>query len=170
MEDQRVQGISDTSVGHTEEIKKSLSIVQRGGSYGWPGREESITKQTQADLEEDFKHLVEQTDLLWQIRKKMAAIQTRNSETRWNSLTNAITYIFAPVSIMTGIYGMNVSQISGDPSNPNIWQFFVAIAVFNVVVVMAISTSVWVQIRVKHGRKAGLKEILGYSVGKVGSK
>jgi len=77
---------------------------------------------------------------------------------------------FAPVSIMTGIYGMNVSQISGDPSNPNIWQFFVAIAVFNVVVVMAISTSVWVQIRVKHGRKAGLKEILGYSVGKVGSK
>tara|TARA_R110002060_G_scaffold4293_9_gene6807 strand:+ start:878 stop:1159 length:282 start_codon:yes stop_codon:yes gene_type:complete len=93
MEDQRVQGISDTSVGHTEEIKKSLSIVQRGGSYGWPGREESITKQTQADLEEDFKHLVEQTDLLWQIRKKMAAIQTRNSETRWNSLTNAITYM-----------------------------------------------------------------------------
>ncbi|KAH7389211.1 hypothetical protein BKA64DRAFT_758430 [Cadophora sp. MPI-SDFR-AT-0126] len=92
-EDQRVQGISDTSVGHTEEIKKSLSIVQRGGSFGWAGREEPITKQTQADLEEDFKHLVDQTDLLWQVRRKMATIQTRNSETRWNSLTNAITYM-----------------------------------------------------------------------------
>lgn len=77
---------------------------------------------------------------------------------------------FAPVTIMTGIYGMNVSQISGDTSNPNIWQFFVAVAIFNAVVVIALSISVWVQIQVKHGRKAGLKEILGYSIGKVGSR
>ncbi|KAH9208185.1 hypothetical protein DL95DRAFT_345754 [Leptodontidium sp. 2 PMI_412] len=169
-EDNRIQGISDTSVGHTEEIKKSLTVVQRGGSLGWPGRDEPISKQSQTALEEDFKHLVNQTDLLWQIREKMAAIQRRNADTRWTSLTNAFTYIFAPVTIMTGIYGMNVSQISGDTSNPNIWQFFVAVAIFNAVVVIALSISVWVQIQVKHGRKAGLKEILGYSIGKVGSR
>jgi len=65
---------------------------------------------------------------------------------------------------------MNVSQISGSSSNPNIWQFFVAVAVLNVVVVLALSISIWVQIVMKHGRKAGLKEILGYSIGKVGCK
>lgn len=65
---------------------------------------------------------------------------------------------------------MNVSQISGSSSNPNIWQFFVAVAAFNVTVVMALSISIWIQIQWKHGRKAGLKEILGYSVGRVGSR
>lgn len=93
MEDNRIQGISDTSVGHTEEIKKSLTVVQRGGSLGWPGRDEPISKQSQTALEEDFKHLVNQTDLLWQIREKMAAIQRRNADTRWTSLTNAFTYM-----------------------------------------------------------------------------
>lgn len=36
-EDQRINGISDASVGHAEEIKKSLGVVERGGSLGWKG-------------------------------------------------------------------------------------------------------------------------------------
>jgi hypothetical protein len=116
----------------------------------------------------------------------MEAIRQRNSDTRWTSLTNAFTYMyvllvlpvinanaysrFAPVTIISGIYGMNVSQISGSPSNPNIWQFFVAVAVFNLGVIVVLSISSWIQIQSKHGRKAGLKEILGYSIGRVDSR
>lgn len=66
---------------------------------------------------------------------------------------------------MTGVYGMNVSQISGSTSNPNIWQFFVAVAVMNVAVVIALAMWNWIHIQIKHGRSAGLKEVLGFAVG-----
>lgn len=92
-EDHRINGISDTTVGHAEEIKKSLGVVQRGGTLGWKGADEKITKDTQHDLDEDFKHLVDQTELLWETRDKMAAIRATKSEARWNSLTNAFTYL-----------------------------------------------------------------------------
>jgi hypothetical protein len=92
-EDKRINGISDTTVGHAEEIRTSLSIVERAGSLGWKGAEERITKDTQRDLDEDFKHLVDQTELLWVTREKMAAIRATKSEARWNSLTNAFTYL-----------------------------------------------------------------------------
>lgn len=95
-EDRRINGISDTSVGHAEEIKKSLSIIERSGSLAWPGKDDPMTKETREGLEEDFKHLVDQTDLLWQTRDKIAAIRQTKSETRWNSLTNAFTYLYVP--------------------------------------------------------------------------
>jgi hypothetical protein len=66
---------------------------------------------------------------------------------------------------MTGVYGMNVSQISGSTSNPNIWQFFVAVAVMNVAVVLALAMWNWISILRKHGRSAGLTEVLGFAVG-----
>jgi len=93
-EDKRINGISDTTIGHIEEIKKTLSIVKRGGSLCWPGREETVTKENMDAIREDFEHLVEQTDLLWQTREKMEAIRQRNSDTRWTSLTNAFTYMY----------------------------------------------------------------------------
>jgi hypothetical protein len=74
-------------------------------------------------------------------------------------------YRFAPVTIMTGIYGMSVSQISGDSSNPNIWQFFVAVAVMNVVVLTGLALSSWITTKLKHSRNAGFKEILSFAVG-----
>jgi hypothetical protein len=92
-EDRRINGISDTTVGHAEEIKKSLGVVERAGSLRWKGSDEKITKDTQHDLDEDFRHLVDQTELLWQTRDRMASIRTMKSETRWNSLTNAFTYL-----------------------------------------------------------------------------
>lgn len=72
---------------------------------------------------------------------------------------------FAPISIFTGIYGMNVSQISGSDSNPDIWQFVVAVAVMNVGMVFALAISNWIHTRVKHGRKAGMREVFGFAVG-----
>jgi hypothetical protein len=66
---------------------------------------------------------------------------------------------------MTGIYGMNVSQISGSSSNPNIWQFFVAVAGLNFVVLAVLAISNWISIQIKHGRAAGTKEIVRYAVG-----
>lgn len=60
---------------------------------------------------------------------------------------------------------MNVSQISGSNSNPNIWQFFVAVAVMNVGVILTLAISNWIHTRVKHGRKAGMREVFGFAVG-----
>ena len=92
-EDHRINGISDTSVGHAEEIKRLLTMVQRGGSLGWQGADDPMAKECAGALEEDFKHLVDQTDLLWQNRDKQASIRQQRSQSRWNSLTNAFTYL-----------------------------------------------------------------------------
>ncbi len=62
---------------------------------------------------------------------------------------------------------MNVSQISGSDSNPNIWQFFVAVVVLNVTMVLGLSISNWIRVQIKHGRTAGVKETLGFAVGKL---
>lgn len=93
-EDRRINGISDTTVGHAEEIQKSLSLVQRGGSLGWRGGDSAKTIETRQALEEDFKHLVQETDFLWESRDKMASIRQRKAETRWTTLTNTFTYVY----------------------------------------------------------------------------
>ncbi|KAH8748794.1 hypothetical protein BGZ57DRAFT_144085 [Hyaloscypha finlandica] len=164
-EDHRIHGISDTTIGHAEEIKKTLDFVKRGGSYGWAGKDEPITRECKAALEEDFQHLVEQTNLLWETREKMSAVRQRDREARWNSLTNAFTYLFAPITIITGVYGMNVSEISGSDSNPRIWQFFVAVLVFNILMLLGLSISNLIRVQIKHGRTAGLKETFAFAVG-----
>ena len=63
---------------------------------------------------------------------------------------------------------MNVSQISGSTANPNIWQFFVAVAAMNIVMVLVLALSNWVHVQMKHRRAAGVKEILGFAVGRLG--
>ncbi|TVY39146.1 hypothetical protein LSUB1_G004932 [Lachnellula subtilissima] len=168
-QDRLINGISDTSVGHVEEIKRSLAIVQRGGSFVWAGKDEKATKESKEALQEDFQHLVEQTDLLWQTRSKLAKMRQSRSEARWTALTNAFTYLFAPITIISGIYGMNVSEISGSDTNPNIWQFFVAVLVFNLLMVAALSIYNFIQIHMKHGRVAGVKEVLCFAVGRTTS-
>lgn len=62
---------------------------------------------------------------------------------------------------------MNVSEISGSNSNPNIWQFFVAVVALNAVVLLTLAVSNWIHIINKHGRKAGAKEVFGFAVGRV---
>ena len=99
-EDHRINGVSDTTVGHAEEIQRSLSTVQRSGSLGWQGSEEPFVIETRQRLEEDFKHLVDQTDLLWQTREKMAATRRQKAETRWSALTNTFTYVYASLPLL----------------------------------------------------------------------
>jgi hypothetical protein len=94
-EDRRINGISDTSLGHVEEIKKALSVVKRSGSISWHGRDDEKARESRESLEEDFQHLVEQTDLLWQTREKMAAIQDQKSAARKTTLVNSFTYMCA---------------------------------------------------------------------------
>ena len=72
---------------------------------------------------------------------------------------------FAPITIVSGIWGMNVSQISGTTQNPSIWQPFVAVAGLNIVAFLVLAMSQWIQIQLKHGRAAGVKEIAGFAVG-----
>ena len=165
-EDRRIHGISDTTIGHVEEIQKTLRCLQRGGSTGWPGGDTKLSTETRLALEEDFKHLIQETDLMWQARAKMQAIKQHQSETKWTTLTNAFTYLFAPITIISGVYGMNVSEISGSNSNPNIWQFFVALIVFNFIILFTLAASSWFHIIQKHGRRAGAKEVFGFAVGK----
>ena len=66
---------------------------------------------------------------------------------------------------MTGVYGMNVSQISGSEANPNIWQFFVAIAALNFVVLCSLALFNLVQVWRKHHRRAGVGEAFGFAIG-----
>jgi hypothetical protein len=69
---------------------------------------------------------------------------------------------------MSGIYGMNVSQISGSDSNPNIWQFFVAVAVMNVAVVFTLAASNWIHTMIKHRKRLNFKDTFGFAVGRMG--
>jgi len=71
---------------------------------------------------------------------------------------------------MTGVYGMNVSQISGTTANPNIWQFFVGVAAMNVLMVLVFALTSWVHVRWRHKRAAGWKEVFGSAVGHVSLK
>ena len=98
-EDHRINGVSDTTVGHVEEIQRSLAVVQRSGSLGWQGSGNQFVIETRGRLEEDFKHLVDQTDLLWQTREKMAATRRQKAETRWTALTNTFTYLYASLPL-----------------------------------------------------------------------
>jgi hypothetical protein len=60
---------------------------------------------------------------------------------------------------------MNVAEISGSDSNPRIWQFFVAVLAFNVLVLLGLSIGNWIRVQIKHGRAAGLRETFAFAVG-----
>jgi hypothetical protein len=62
---------------------------------------------------------------------------------------------------------MNVSQISGSDTNPSIWQFFVAVAVLNVAMLLGLSITNWIRVQIKHGRTVSVKEAIGFAVGKL---
>lgn len=68
---------------------------------------------------------------------------------------------------MTGIYGMNVTEISGDKHNPAIWQFFAAVLVMNVIMLGVLGGYSWAQLRVRLGRKVGTKQALWLALGRI---
>jgi uncharacterized protein (DUF983 family) len=72
---------------------------------------------------------------------------------------------FVPVSLISSIYGMNVSQITSQSSNPSIWQFFVATILLNVVILLSLALSTWLQIIFRQKRRAGLREVMEFALG-----
>jgi hypothetical protein len=70
-----------------------MDIVRRSGSLGWKGSNEPQATDIKERLEEDFMHLINETDLLWKSRDKTARIRQQAADARWNTLTNAFTYL-----------------------------------------------------------------------------
>jgi hypothetical protein len=97
-EDQKLQDISHSSVGHIEDIKKTFSVVQRGGTLGWRSVDTPVTTKLKMYLEEDFRHLLDQADFLWETRAKWASIRQQEARAREKALTNSFTYLYCPFS------------------------------------------------------------------------
>jgi hypothetical protein len=95
-EDQKMKENSHSSVGHVEEIRKTFSVVKRGGSLGWRTADTPATADLKIHLEENFKHLLEQADLLWETRAKRASIRQQEARAREKALTNSFTYLYCP--------------------------------------------------------------------------
>lgn len=101
--DKRVGGISTTSVGHTEEIQKTMSLLDRYGSYGWgiDDRVKKTVEERRTMLVEDFKHLLSQTELLWDARRKWKAILDKRKDSKTSALTNSFTYMYVSFLSLT---------------------------------------------------------------------
>lgn len=82
-----------------EEIRKTFTVVQRGGSLGWKGLDTPIIAKIKEHLEEDFKHLIDQANLLWETRNKRAAIRQQEARAREKALTNSFTYLYFPFPV-----------------------------------------------------------------------
>jgi hypothetical protein len=61
---------------------------------------------------------------------------------------------------------MNVFEISGDDSNPNIWQMCLVTIGLNVSIVLAFVASTWVRLVLMDKRKAGVMEVLRFVFGR----
>ena len=59
---------------------------------------------------------------------------------------------------------MNVYEING--STPDIWQFFVATAVMDTIIVLALAISNFAHIAIRQKRTAGVKEVFSFAVGR----
>ncbi|MCJ1398150.1 hypothetical protein MMC11_001347 [Xylographa trunciseda] len=163
-QDSRINGISEASVNHVEDIRRTFDVVKRGGSLGWTKSYSHEITATGEKLEEDFTHLLKQADFLWDSREKRAQVARRKAEARWNALTNAFTFVFVPITVISGIYGMNVYEING--SAPDIWQFFVATAIMDTIIVLALAVSNFAHIATRQKRTAGVKEIFSFALGR----
>jgi hypothetical protein len=71
-----------------------------------------------------------------------------------------------PISLISSIFGMNVSQITADDSNPSIWLFFVGTVALNFFIASVLTILNWLHIRTKHNRTPGVKESFGFAVGR----
>ncbi|KAF3935061.1 hypothetical protein ABW20_dc0107706 [Dactylellina cionopaga] len=110
-----------------------------------------------------FRHLLNQTDLLWEERRNMSSVRDRQRQARWSTLTNSFTFIFVPISLISSIYGMNVVEISGSNENPRIWQFFVACFGLVLAILILMAASHWVGELRRYRRVAGVKEVWAFA-------
>ncbi|MCJ1474964.1 hypothetical protein MMC13_003624 [Lambiella insularis] len=163
-QDQQINSISEASVSHVEHVRKTFDVVKRGGSLGWATSISPVAIEAKAKLEEDFTHLLKQADFLWDSREKRAQLGRRKAEARWNALTNAFTFVFVPITVISGIYGMNVYEING--STPDIWQFFTATAIMDTVIVLLLALFNFAHIATSQKRWPGAREVFSFALGR----
>lgn len=73
-----------------------------------------LVKETKDMLEEDFKHLTRETELLWETRDKMASNRRQKAERRWSALTNTFTYVYVSYLILAFQYAEVLLDIYTD--------------------------------------------------------
>ena len=98
--DEKINGISGTSVSQVEEIKKTFDIIQRGGSLGWRRAQTALEAETKAIAEENFTHLLNQANLLWETRNKRNTVRQQKREARVSALTNSFTFLYGHLSTL----------------------------------------------------------------------
>jgi hypothetical protein len=59
---------------------------------------------------------------------------------------------------------MNVAEING--STPDIWQFFAATAIMDMLIVLALALYSWVHIASKQQRVASFREVFRFAFGR----
>ncbi|KAI9890230.1 MAG: hypothetical protein M1814_004392 [Vezdaea aestivalis] len=167
--DKECREISSTNVGQVIEIQWTLDIIERRGSRGWRrpvDERDDLVKENHQMLQEDFESLIREAKDLWETRRQMADIRKQRREARVSALTNAFTFGFAPISLVTGLFSMGVVQLSGNKANPSIWIFFVVLVGLNLGILTCLVVGEWVAVRQRQTRKPGIKEVMMFALGR----
>jgi Mg2+ and Co2+ transporter CorA len=86
--------------------------------------------------------------------------QTMKKQTTWTVVLTVLAAIYLPMTLVTGIFGMNITEISTDATAPNAWWAFGAWAVVFAVtlggILVYVATRKW-KAREKRKRKADLE-------------
>lgn len=86
--------------------------------------------------------------------------QTMKKQTTWTVVLTVLAAIYLPMTLVTGIFGMNITEISAEAKAPNAWWAFGAWAVVFAVTLGGILVYVGVRkwkARDKRKRKADLE-------------
>ena len=86
--------------------------------------------------------------------------QTMKKQTTWTMVLTVLAAIYLPMTLVTGIFGMNITEISTDATTPNAWWAFGTWAVVFAVtlggILVYVATRKW-KAREKRKRKADLE-------------
>jgi hypothetical protein len=160
-----------------DELKRSRSFVLHGWKYQknvfarggflrkrFPGHEPGVTKPLldhQAELEKRLDAVKE--DLNEEIQVTVGTVQVRDAQlmkeqarvtarqTAWTVALTVLAAVYLPMTLVTGIFGMNITEISSEVTAPNAWW---AVGAWAVVVILTVTgISPYVIVRKLRARK-----------------
>jgi hypothetical protein len=145
-----------------DELKRSCSFVLHGWKYQknvfaqggflrkrFPGHEPGVTKPLldhQAELEKRLDAVKE--DLNEEIQVTVGTVQVRDAQlmkeqarvtarqTAWTVALTVLAAVYLPMTLVTGIFGMNITEISSEATAPNAWW---AVGSWVVIVVLTVT-------------------------------
>ena len=86
--------------------------------------------------------------------------QTVKKQTTWTVVLTVLAAIYLPMTLVTGIFGMNITEISTDATAPDAWWAFGAwVVVFSITlggILVYVGVRKW-KVRTKRNRKADLE-------------